>query len=65
MTLKLSHKSINIRTSRVMMTLPADWCQYYNDRIDNLTIYGDGVLVAPKGLEKLVQLLIEVRQKSE
>jgi hypothetical protein len=63
MAFKLSRKSIRIGTSRVM-TLPADWCRYYGDRIDNLTIYGDGILViAPQGLEKIAQTLIEGKKE--
>lgn len=59
MGIKVVRKPFRIGASHAI-TLPYAWCQYYGDRINTLTIFGDEVLViAPEGLEVEAQRLIE------
>jgi hypothetical protein len=47
------------------VTLPFAWCQYYGNRIDTLTIFGDRLLIiAPKGLEEQAAKLIQHMEES-
>ena len=59
MAFKIERKPFHIGSSQAI-TLPAGWCNYYDGRIDLITIVGSEVLVlAPKGLENVAQTMIE------
>lgn len=55
----LTRKSFRIGASTAV-TLPADWCRYYGERINSLTMFGDEVLIlAPAGLEDQAKRLLQ------
>lgn len=44
----------------IAVTLPLSWCRYYSDRIETVTMVGDGILIlAPTGLEETALRIIE------
>jgi virulence-associated protein VagC len=64
MSFKLCRKPFRIGASQAV-TLPFAWCQYYGNRIDTLTIFGDRLLIiAPKGLEEQAAKLIQHMEES-
>jgi len=65
MSFKLCRKPFHIGASQAV-TLPFAWCQYYGDRINTLTIFGNRLLIiAPKGLEELAARLIQQMEDSD
>ena len=68
MAFKIERKSFRIGASRAI-TLPSAWCNYYDGRIDTITVLGSEVLIlAPKGQENAAQSMLEyleLRRKSE
>lgn len=63
MGFRLERKPFKMGVSNVI-TLPAGWCNYYKDRINPLTLFGDTVIIlAPMGFESLAEELIEEAPK--
>ena len=60
MEFRLEKRSYLIGRSSHCITLPFDWCKFYGERINKVTIFGNGVLiVAPQGLEHDAEKLIQ------
>jgi len=62
MGIKLVRHTYRLGASRAV-TLPLAWCNYYGDRVNQVTILGNSVLViVPEGLElEAEKLMKEVR----
>jgi hypothetical protein len=59
MGFKIVRKPFKIGSSTAI-TLPADWCEYYREKIQTITIIGSSLLIlAPAGLEQLADKLIK------
>ena len=62
MTFMTKRKTFKIGKSHAV-TLPPGWCNYYSDRIKEVTILGHDVLIlAPEGLEDTARKLIDMMQ---
>jgi len=56
--LRVSRRTFTIGKSRAV-TLPANWCRFYSDRIATVTLIGEDILmVAPEGLEEKAERLL-------
>jgi hypothetical protein len=57
--MKLIRKPYKMGPSRALV-LPIDWCRYYGERVDHLTIFENGLLIlAPQGMEGQAERLMQ------